>query len=77
MIFEEKTNNFKTEDDFFTIVDTPLLRKTSHREESKKDIKEDKDHQAKTSSPVTADMVGPYRLTKTLGEGSYGKVKRK
>ena len=49
MIFEEKTNNFKTEDDFFTIVDTPLLlRKTSQREEIKNDIKEEKDHQAKT-----------------------------
>jgi hypothetical protein len=22
-------------------------------------------------------MIGPYRLTKTLGQGSYGKVKRK
>lgn len=24
----------------------------------------------------TADMIGPYRLTKTLGQGSYGRVKR-
>jgi len=31
----------------------------------------------KNASSSCPEMVGPYRLTKTLGQGSYGRVKRK